>query len=150
VGTGTAWVGGKMVVTTVESRIDQFERLCTAPCTAEIPQGTYRLGLSLDDGDVVSTEVSSDLKGKLRLQGEFESNRGARTAGWIIGGAGQLVGLLLALQTTQKCSTEIPGLCKDERPYLVPGAGIMLGTLAIGLILLLQRDHAYVTVRPAL
>jgi hypothetical protein len=146
---GTMWTSKGAAPTTVEVHAESFGRICTAPCAAEVPQGTYRLGLSLDDGDVVATELPLDLKGKLRLEGEYVSKSGTRTAGWIIGIGGQVVGALLAVNSQQNCDTDIAGLCKTEHPTLGIGLGVLLASTVVGLIMVLQRDQAFVTARSA-
>jgi hypothetical protein len=149
-GVGLGWATGKNGgPIAMGFTADHFERLCTAPCTLDIAPGTYRLGLSLDDGRVVPAQTALDLRGRVRLEGTYVSNAGLRTAGWIIFGAGSLLGGVVALQTQDNCNTGITGFCSTEFPYLIPGLVVMAVSELAGLIMGLQPDRAEVQAMPS-
>jgi hypothetical protein len=147
-GTGTGWVAGtgrnSGGAITMNVQLDNFERLCTAPCAAELPEGTYRLGLSLDDGAVVPAEPPVNAQGSLRLQGHVESYAGVRAGGVVIAIAGGIAGVVLSLQGKQNCDTGVASFCTTEHPYLVHGMVVLGVSSLVGLIMALKKDEAYV------
>jgi len=134
-GTAEGWSGGQHGGSvSLAFATSHFERLCTAPCAAQVPQGTYSLGLSLHDGAVVPVE-GLDLRGRMRIDGQFNSNANLRRAGWAVAILSLGVGAAMALHTKKNCDfSRSSSDCKTDHPYLIPGlvvggAGIMVGTL---------------------
>lgn len=71
---------------------EHFERLCTAPCSASLQPGTYRLGLSVDDGSVAAADAVH-IEGGAELEGVYQSNTAVRVGGLLLllAGAGVLL-----------------------------------------------------------
>lgn len=114
-----------------------YERLCTAPCEVEIPEGSHVLALSIpgvrlprEAGDISLTENQT-------VTGHYVSRQSVRTAGFVTGLAGILIGgIAMAM-----------GFSRDDngntnRGALYAGLGIMTVGLAVGLPLTLIRDEA--------
>ena len=76
---------------TVTGTVGTFNRLCSAPCTANLRNGTYLLGLSLDGGEVVPVSSSVTVNQYTTLNGNYSSNFTARLV-TRIAGTGLLVG----------------------------------------------------------
>jgi hypothetical protein len=65
--------------------LHSFDRLCTAPCKANLPAGSYRFALSREADEPTEARPSIDLSaGPSTLDGRFVSRRGTRIAGWIL------------------------------------------------------------------
>jgi hypothetical protein len=145
---GGGWVHGKNGgPVSLSFDTANFERLCTAPCSVEVPQGTYKLGLSLNDGAVVSADAL-DLRGKLQLDGHYESNSGIRRAGWVVGIASILVGTVLALSSSNDCDPSSTVYCSSTRPYLVPGLLVMGVGGTLGLLMTFVGDDVTIRATP--
>ena len=123
---------------------DHFERLCTAPCAAELPRGTYRLGLSLGDGGVIATDDALDLSGNQQLHGRVTSYAGVRVTGFVIGLAGMALGTIIGLTTREVCSGTTTNFCHNEYPYFWQGLVLMSGSALVGAIMAYQPDRAEV------
>lgn len=145
-GTGHGWVfaGKSSGPITMAIETDHFERLCTAPCAAELPRGTYRLGLSVGDGDVIAADQALDLNGDLRLHGRVTSYAGVRIAGWAIGLGGIALGTLIAITPHQTCLESDTSFCFDEHPYMFHGLAVMTVAALVGAIMAYQPDRAEV------
>jgi hypothetical protein len=121
--------------------LDNFEPLCTAPCTAHLPAGTYRLGLSTsDDNSVLPAPKQLALNGKVTLDGRIASNAGIRVAGWVVTLASLVGGLILANQSDKRCD----GTYSCVTTYPNRGAGATVGAMgmAVGVMLSMQPDRA--------
>jgi hypothetical protein len=101
-------------------RVVDYARLCTAPCEATLPAGSYRFGLSSNEGPVVETNAVT-LRGNERLVGRYESKGHLRTTGAVIGIAGLVIGAALAV---------VPLATADsgEIPIVLPmiGTGVII------------------------
>jgi hypothetical protein len=134
-----------------------YAPLCTAPCTALIPEGNHSIALAMggrapvDGGDVSITGPST-------IRGEYESKSALRTAGWVtlLGGPvlfmGGGMGLGFALGTKSCVNDPTTGgpVCSTA-PSIGPilaGFGLALASAVTGLVLVLQRDSATVSVTP--
>ncbi|MEO1228177.1 MAG: hypothetical protein AAFZ18_04660 [Myxococcota bacterium] len=135
---GTVWTYGGVGV----ARVDSFNPLCMAPCSVEIPKGTYQFGISERSGNAQRARGGPfNFTEDETLRLEFASRRGARITGWVVFGASAVAAL--AIIASPLFADDI-----TEEDIWVP-AGIGLGTLgagiAVGLPLMLLRDHAEVT-----
>lgn len=152
-GMGTGWWGGfgknhgGPVVMNVQ--LDNFDRLCTAPCSVDMAAGTYRLGLALGDGDVIPADQAINAQGHLGLRGHLESYAGVRAAGWVVMLASLVAGPLVALHSQQQCmdvslTYSHTVICTAHHPYMLPGLAIMgVGGIA-GVIMVYQKDEAHI------
>lgn len=111
-------------------RVIDYARLCTAPCEATLPAGSYRFGLSLNEGPVVETNAVT-LRGNERLVGRYESKERLRTTGAVIGIAGLVIGAaLIVVPLATKDSEEIPVVL----PMIGTGVIVLGGFITIPML----------------
>ena len=83
-----------------------FDRVCTAPCDASLPAGTYEFALS-GPGRYRPTAVHGQITlpaGESRLEGRFESQAMTRGWGWVIFGTGIVGGFgLMVAAVDEQC-----------------------------------------------
>ena len=115
-----------------------FSKLCTAPCDAALPAGSYRFALAREGESPRTAKQVVNIRGDASLRADIVSRRDARTAGWVIGGVGVGGGLaaLLAGSNTNHL---------DEKNTLtaVGATSMVLGAL-IGIVFVLSEDSAVV------
>jgi hypothetical protein len=142
-GVGTGWAAGKNGgPVAVGINANSYERLCTSPCAVDVAQGTYRLGLSLDDGEVIAADRPLDLRGRMRLDAEYVSNTEVRVLGWVLAGAGAVAGAVLMFQTGD------PDHGITTHPYAIHGGVVVCVSLLAGTIMGLIGDRATVRATP--
>jgi len=145
--------------------IEHFDRLCTAPCDAELPSGRYRFSLTKDEG-TLSVRNEVPVSPGDTLKGEIKSFRTMRIAGLVIGGAALVGGSIYAFSgpSVPDCgSTPIgPGFdaalaqCSQQQSdaesartnRLIVGSIVSSVGLVVGIVLGLKSDEAIVTVVP--
>jgi hypothetical protein len=146
-GAAAGWVGGNNSgPVSLAFTSTSFERLCTTPCAAEVPKGTYKLGLSLRDGGVVATEAL-DLRGHMRLEGEYTSNANTRRAGWAVAILSVGIGTALALTSTRdNCDSN--NICTSNHPYLIPGIIVLGAGGTLGFLMTFVGDDVSIRATP--
>lgn len=107
-----------------------YKRLCTAPCTATLPEGRHDLALGVDD-DIVSSENKLDLRGDMDIRGEYVDKSSWRTAGIFVFGGSMVAGLVMMLLDRGAGGA-----------IWITGAGIALAGGVTGGIMLAQSDRA--------
>jgi len=129
--------------------IDQFSVLCNAPCDTEIVEGTYQLGVALEDNRAVRAGAPILLSGDTTLDLRYDDQSGTRLAGWItlIGGNVLGAGLLVVSFSagSEDCSS---GSCRSTLsvPLMIGGAVIAIGASLVSLFLITRSDSAEVEV----
>ena len=135
-----------------------YTRICSAPCEATLPEGSYTFALTTDDKAPVAAKPIH-VSGSQTVHGQLERKRGVRAGGWVIFGAGLVVGTsLLTAGLIADCETETDD---DEFTYdyesptgctntgLVVAGAVTAGVGAVvGLVMALQRDDARITLAP--
>lgn len=134
--TATVWTGGGVGF----ARVDSFAPVCTAPCSTNLPPGSYFFGVSQGDGEARRAPGGPFTvdRNMLTAEIEYESREGFRIAGWLWLGIGAVAGLTIML---------IPLFGNDYDNYEVPlivGASIAVGSSLGSLPLLLFNDAARV------
>jgi hypothetical protein len=122
-----------------------FSRLCTAPCSVEVPAGTQRFALSQPDGDVVRADADLVVEGQETIRGGIVDRHGIRLAGVLLLSIGvplsagaALLGVVLSDNPQSKAPT----------PLYVGGAIVGALSLTLGTILVTRRDSITLDVRP--
>lgn len=119
------------------TRVDAFRPLCMAPCTIEVPRGTYTFGIAVEDGTArrasggpfnVDAETTFDL--------EYESREGYRITGWVLFAAAEVAAL--AVIASPLAADDIADV--DYGPPLIIGTSLALGGL-LTLPLIMFNDH---------
>ena len=136
-----------------------FKQVCTAPCDASLPAGTYEFALS-GPGHDRPTTVQNQVQlpvGRSRLEGRFESNSATRGWGWAVFGTGIVGGFALMVAAVEEQCEPTPSAAGAEltecRLTLDPamtldGLGAWLVGMVVGGSMILERDEAFVTVIP--
>jgi hypothetical protein len=132
----------------------QYQPICTTPCDATMPAGTYSLALSKEGGGVVAADQSISFDaGKNDLRGTYTSYQSTRNTGWIVvvgslvGGAALMLSSLATTSTERQCSgSGSTSFCYDYPTHdyttLYLGTGVMVGGSLIGWILTRKSDEA--------
>jgi hypothetical protein len=122
-----------------------FSRLCTAPCSVEVPSGTQRFALSRPDGDVVRADADLVVEGQETIRGGIVDRHGVRLAGILLLSIGvplstgaAVLGVVLSDNPQSKAPT----------PLYVSGAIVGALSLTFGTILVTRRDSVTLDVRP--
>jgi hypothetical protein len=124
--------------------VNQYTRVCSAPCTTWLRPDLYHLALSANGGSPVGVSAPIRIEGKTELIGRYDSYETARAAGWwlfalsLIGGVISAIGLH---DTAQQHPAN------DNRGYLTVGFGVSLLGAFTGMALGLSSDQAFVTAR---
>lgn len=154
---GSGWVWGKNGGWgTYSGTATSFTRLCTAPCRAQLPGGTYKFGLSLDDDKVVEADDAISVSDGSRLRATYNDKSGVRTAGWVTMVGGGIAGLVLvATGMRDVCNNGTTTDRYGQDQCLAPdkelttggkiGSVIFFGSIITGIVLVLQKDSAQLT-----
>lgn len=115
-----------------------YKHICSAPCEISLPAGKYKLALSKSGNLPIETDEAVEVTQPSVLVGKVESKKHIRTAGWIILGAGNALGLGLM------------GAAADDldEGLLLAGTTIALSSTVLALILILVKDDATIDVNP--
>lgn len=132
-GTATASVSGRMT----SIRSDAYTTICTAPCEASLPVGTHELGVSAPGENVTALEEPVQITGPGTLEASFESNAGARAAGYVVWVAGGVGGTALMLSGGE-----------DGTSNIVLGSAVLLGGALFGSLLAFTPDRTSVVFIP--
>jgi hypothetical protein len=103
-----------------------YERICTTPCEAWLPRGSYFLGVSRGSGSPVAVEQTLRLNGDVTLTAvyhDYGGTRGMGVAAYVLGGVGSaaLLGIGAAEQSSElMTASAVVGLL-----------GILVGTAGV-------------------
>lgn len=120
-----------------------YDTVCTAPCDASLPAGTYQFGISSASGAPVPVDEPVKITGSGTLKADYRSNAGKRAVGWVAVLGGAIGGGLLAgsgLCTGDDCSMDSTRVFGG---FALLGGGLVLGAL------LIRKDDASVRFIPA-
>jgi hypothetical protein len=106
-----------------------------------MPVGAYQFALSLDGKRPVRLDQIATIKGSSRLEGQYESHAGLRSAGWSIFAVSIAVGtaMMVAGPTTGS---------KSSGTWVIGGVVTSLLGGGIGLVMALSFDEASLRVEP--
>ncbi len=111
--------------------------LCTAPCDTQVPVGVHRLALSEHGGHVVEAEDPIEVGGPSTLRAHYESRIGIRVAGYVVGVASAVTGIvLIATSYNGNCNPSTSNCQQFNTGQLVAGfvtlvaGGIVGGVMA--------------------
>ncbi len=140
-------------VGSVHSVGDRFDRICTAPCEASIPAGSYRMALSTPESGLLVLDDPVQVPGSGRVEGTYRSNSGIRTAGWITGGGSLLAGLTLTLigyADRSEVGSCAGGPCEERAnaALVVSGIAVAFAGLLAGAIMVSIDDEASIRFTP--
>jgi hypothetical protein len=133
---------------------DRFDRICTAPCEASMPAGTYRIAVSTPDSGLLVLDDPLQVSGSGFVEGAYRSNAGIRTAGWITGGGSLLVGLTLTIIGYADRSEEgncAGGACEENAntALVISGLAVAFTGMLAGAIMVAVDDEASIRFTPA-
>ncbi|MFT3771702.1 MAG: hypothetical protein QM820_40335 [Minicystis sp.] len=133
---------------------ESYRDCAPRPARCGSKNGSYRFGLSLDGNNPVKADEPVLIQGPRTITGEYDSNRGVRIGGIVVLTVGAIGGLALALASIKAgpCEVVDPSFpeagCVHKPSFAMMGAGMALvgvGSI-VGLIMMLQRDHAHISV----
>lgn len=111
-------------------RHTHYERLCTAPCTAEVHRRGDRFGVRLGNGPMAAADgVGTLTEGDTLVLDEYDDMSGVRVGGWVVMIAGVAIGGLMMLNATSGEGTNSSTLGVGLG---LAGAGGLIGGLMTG------------------
>jgi hypothetical protein len=124
------------------TKTERFKRICDAPCAVRIPQGTYEVGLSLDDGKTMAAQNLLAVDKDTSVWGRYNSKLGLRLAGLgVILTSVILSAVLVTLPTGSGCEADVCG--NTTRSYAPYGMALLpVGLILGGLMVALPSDSA--------
>jgi len=131
-----------------------YKTICTAPCKAELPVGTYALAMSYAGSPPREGAPVQVQKETTRLYGSYVSRSSERRAGIGVGVAGLVAGMAVSgigfAQTKTQCLPNFP--CQDvpdpDAGLIAAGIGITLVGMGVAAYLLTRRDEVGLSVTP--
>ncbi len=139
------WAGGRSYIGVGRT----FERLCTAPCSVDVPEGAQTFAISRADEGRPLVGDPIDVRGDMTLQGSITNRPGLRAGGITLAVLGPLSGIGMmvggfALLTSDGSDSVVP-----EIALLVGGVVVLAGTLTGGIIMAVAAgDRARIEVVP--
>jgi hypothetical protein len=121
---------------------ERFQRICNAPCAVRIPQGTYEVGLSLDDGKTMAARNLLAVDKDTSVWGRRNSRLGLRLAGLAVILASVVLAVMLITHPTGGGFDADVG--RPTTPSYAPwGVGLLCIGLAVGVpMVVLPSDSA--------
>jgi hypothetical protein len=127
-----------------------YAPICNGPCAVSLTAGLYDLALSKGGGPPVAARGTIDMEGPLALHGQYVDRSAFRTAGVIVGVAGDVGGVLMIVASARCGDTS--GYCSARNaldgPLLVGGISALVASTVVAAVLLTQRDFASLAVAP--
>jgi hypothetical protein len=127
-----------------------YDTVCTAPCDVQLPIGQQRLALSYHGGAAIDSEDPVEIRGPSTLHTYYDSRVAIRVAGYIVGVAGVITGLVLvATSYNSNCDPNAHNGCSQfNTGQLIAGGVTLLGSAIVGGILSGIGDKAVIQVVP--
>jgi hypothetical protein len=130
-----------------------YSPVCDQACATRFAPGPYRLALSKGGGRVVPAFGPAVIEGPSLIRGHYSDRSGVRAAGWVVGIAGLVGGIVMIAASAQddtECDPD--GFCHRHEtanaPLLVGGIGVLLASGIIGGALASARDEAHISIEP--
>jgi hypothetical protein len=134
------------LVDTPSVKAEGYDRLCTAPCSVDVPAGAHRFALSNPSGDVVATDNDVIVKGSETLRGHVVYRHGMRVGGILLASLGPALGvgaIVLGVGLSSNAQSEAP------TPLILGGTAVAVVSLIAGLIMATRFDYSVVHVEPS-
>lgn len=129
--------------------VPEWKPLCTAPCSAWLPAGTYRFAVSVDGKEPVGSDERVSLTRSSVLSGAYVSRQGIRTAGYAMMVGGPALGGFLWLPHIGADEDSMSETARDERRITKYAAiGVAAAGFLGGMIMTVISDRSQVVVEP--
>ncbi len=123
--------------------------LCTAPCDTQVPVGVHRLALSEHGGHVVEADDPIEVRGPSTLRAHYESRVGVRVAGYVVGVAAAVTGIvLIATSYNGNCDPNTSNCQQFNTGQLVAGFVTLVAGGIVGGIMASIGDKANLQLVP--
>jgi hypothetical protein len=151
------WVSGSGTqMSSGVSWVGQYSRLCSAPCTTELPIGSYVFAMSSGNGSPVEDAAPIRVNRPATITGTYHSHWGRRAVAAGIGVGGLALGIVIAVTSRREGDNKTcaGGFCSSPLPTYNNGqliAGVAIAVIApiTGFILYLTSpDTASFEVSP--
>lgn len=124
------------------ARMRSYRHICTAPCETSLPAGKYKLALSKGGDLPIETSEPIEVVQPSVLVGSVESKQNIRTAGWVILGLGNAVGVGMMAAGADSDSEGM------DEGIMLAGLTVALSSMVLGWIMILVEDEAKIEVSP--
>ena len=137
-----------------------YAPVCKAPCDRMVRPGTYKLGVSRTEGELLVASAPVEIKDKpVEVDAKIKSNAGTRALGWgvMLGGLG-VGGYLIydgIFAEKNVCGPDAytgETTCESESDMslteVLIGSGILLVGTSVGTVLASKKDSTEFVVRP--
>jgi hypothetical protein len=130
-----------------------YSPVCDQACVTRFAPGAYQLALSKNGGPAVPAYGPAVVNGPSLIRGSYSDRSGVRVAGWVIGVAGLVGGIvMIAASASRDDVCDADGYCYRHEtangPLLVGGIGLLLASGIVGGVLASQRDEAHISIEP--
>lgn len=126
--------------------VDEYEALCSAPCTFDIEPGGHQLGIARGDGSPVRAGAPVEVFDGMRLVLHHENRVAYRQAGWVAWIGGGAVGLGVFLWGLVGGSSDEYGRIIDA-PLVIAGGVTIAVAMLVGIPLSFLNDAGRIEAR---
>lgn len=154
-GMGFGYRGSAMMPSTAFTSVHgrSYGRVCTAPCEATVPAGSYSMALTKGNGSPIEVEDMVRVDGPSTLQGTYTSYSALRTAGSVLGIASVVGGIILVFTSFDRVEKCQGNVCEDDievdRTKLIVGGVVLIGGGIAGSVMASKSDEASIRILPA-
>jgi hypothetical protein len=123
-----------------------FQQVCTAPCTAQLANGSHKFAISRPDGKEAVSEMPVTIQGPSTVHGEYRSRSGLRTGGVllvVLGGGLITAAPFIACDSGSAASCRRLDMGKLAALTVLGGLGVV-----VGVVMITKHDKAVITVEP--
>jgi hypothetical protein len=129
---------------------DGYTRLCTAPCSIDVPVGYHRFGLSRPDSSRIARgDEDVDVHDGATVSGTYVDRSGWRALGWVFAIGSMPAGLAMELASIYvgqhlSCvsATDCATVTTPNSALIAGGLVTMAAGLVTGIVLITRRDYA--------
>jgi hypothetical protein len=154
-GMGFGYRGSAMMPSTAFTSVHgrSYGRVCTAPCEATVPAGSYSMALTKGNGSPIEVEDMVRVDGPSTLQGTYTSYSALRTAGSVLGIVSVVGGIILAVTSFDRVEKCQENICEEDieidKTRLIASGVVLLGGGIAGSIMANKSDEASIRILPA-
>jgi hypothetical protein len=148
IGAGSGGMGAGSGTTFSRAKGKTYARICTAPCEATIPAGSYDFALSKGKGDPVPDDDLIEVPGPATVQGRYTSYFGLRVFGTVVTIGSVIGGIYILYTAYSDAPTNEDGSRSVSSGKIIAGFAVLIGGSIIGSLLSSKSDEAEIRIIP--